>query len=183
MARGFFAIMPSRIKGKVSDMLKSLPKLLPLAALAVMCGSLTVPGQATAATAAGSVFAPGALPQGVFQSTFAEKAQARRRPRARRRGARRGRRGARRLRRGGRRVFRRRGRRHRGPRFAFRRIPIPYYYGTPYYAYDPYYGGYDYTPVPPPTGGRCARWSRRCSANWGYGNSDYWGCMRYHGCD
>lgn len=28
----------------------------------------------------------------------------------------------------------------------------------------------------------CSYWHRRCVANWGYSNSDYRGCMRYHGC-
>lgn len=28
----------------------------------------------------------------------------------------------------------------------------------------------------------CSYWSRRCTANWGYGNSNYYGCLRYHGC-
>lgn len=165
-------------------MLKSTLRPLPLAALAALCGALLAPSGAAAAPAAGAVFTPGALPPGVFKSITIEKVQQRRRARARRRAARRARRGVRRGRRGvrrGRRFARhyRRGRRHRGPYIA---IPY-YYYGDPYYYYDPYYyGGYDYTPVPAP-GGSCARWSRRCTASWGYGNGDYWGCMRYHGCD
>jgi hypothetical protein len=28
----------------------------------------------------------------------------------------------------------------------------------------------------------CRHWHRRCVRNWGYGNSNYYGCMRYHGC-
>jgi hypothetical protein len=43
-------------------------------------------------------------------------------------------------------------------------------YGAPYY-YDYDYGG-----------GRCDYWARRCADNWGYGNNDYYGCLRYHGC-
>lgn len=31
-------------------------------------------------------------------------------------------------------------------------------------------------------GRSCRHWSRRCARNWGYGNSNYYGCMRYHGC-
>lgn len=31
-------------------------------------------------------------------------------------------------------------------------------------------------------GGSCRYWSRRCANNWGYGGSNYRGCMRYHGC-
>jgi hypothetical protein len=30
--------------------------------------------------------------------------------------------------------------------------------------------------------GGCSYWSRRCAHNWGYGGSNYRGCMRYHGC-
>jgi hypothetical protein len=28
----------------------------------------------------------------------------------------------------------------------------------------------------------CDYWADRCAANWGYRNSDYYGCLRYHGC-
>ena len=28
----------------------------------------------------------------------------------------------------------------------------------------------------------CSYWSDRCADNWGYDNSDYYGCLRYHGC-
>lgn len=31
-------------------------------------------------------------------------------------------------------------------------------------------------------GDRCDYWSNRCEDNWGYGGSNYRGCMRYHGC-
>jgi len=31
-------------------------------------------------------------------------------------------------------------------------------------------------------GRSCRYWHRRCVRNWGYGNSNYYGCMRYHGC-
>jgi hypothetical protein len=47
----------------------------------------------------------------------------------------------------------------------------PYYYETaPYYYETPVYGD------------RCDYWHDRCVANWGYRNSDYYGCMRYYGC-
>ena len=56
------------------------------------------------------------------------------------------------------------------------------YFGFP----APYYPAPYYTPVPPPPppsyGGACAYWSDRCARNWGYGNSDYYGCLRYHRC-
>ena len=29
----------------------------------------------------------------------------------------------------------------------------------------------------------CRRWKEACADNWGYGNDDYYGCLRYHGCD
>lgn len=73
---------------------------------------------------------------------------------------------------GGRRVF---GRRF-GRRRYYNYTPIvPFVYGgavVPYYYY--YYDDYP--------AGRCAYWHRRCVANWGYRNSNYYGCMRYYGC-
>jgi len=88
----------------------------------------------------------------------------------------RGYRGFRRDFRGPRRIYRgfrsgRHFRRHyRGRRYY---TPItPYFYG--YYPYTYYY--YQYP------SGRCAYWHRRCVANWGYRNSNYYGCMRYYGC-
>jgi hypothetical protein len=30
--------------------------------------------------------------------------------------------------------------------------------------------------------GGCGRWKGACAENWGYGNEDYYGCLRYHGC-
>jgi hypothetical protein len=57
-----------------------------------------------------------------------------------------------------------------------------------YYGYRPYYRPYYYRPYVyrpyryPRYGGRCAYWSRRCVANWGYRNSNYYGCLRYHRC-
>ena len=60
------------------------------------------------------------------------------------------------------------------------------YFGrNPGYRYAPYrYYDYNryYTPAPQYRPGRCEYWSRRCAASWGYGNKDYRGCMRYHGC-
>ncbi|MEM8646860.1 MAG: hypothetical protein AAGF86_10995 [Pseudomonadota bacterium] len=162
-------------------MWNSTLKSLSFAAMTAVCGMLVAPSSGMAAPAAGAAFAPGGLPQGVFKSQLTEKVQQRRRARARRRAARRARRGARRFRRNARRY--RRGRRYRGPYIVLPSVAVPsYYYGDPYYDYDPYYyGGYDYTPAPAP-GGSCGRWSRRCTANWGYGNQNYWGCMQYHGC-
>lgn len=29
----------------------------------------------------------------------------------------------------------------------------------------------------------CSNWRQACSENWGYGTSDYYGCLKYHGCD
>jgi hypothetical protein len=56
---------------------------------------------------------------------------------------------------------------HRGPRFRF-------YFG-PSFAYPGY--GYGYRRY-----GSCSYWRYRCAQNWGYGNSNYYGCLRYHGC-
>jgi hypothetical protein len=57
----------------------------------------------------------------------------------------------------------------------------PRYYYSPYYARPYYYRPYAYRPYRY-SGSRCGYWSRRCAANWGYRNSNYYGCMRYHGC-
>jgi hypothetical protein len=72
---------------------------------------------------------------------------------------------------GGRRAFGRRlgGRRYYTP-------IVPFVYGG---LMAPYY--YDYYDDVYPAG-RCAYWHRRCVRNWGYRTSDYYGCMRYHGC-
>jgi hypothetical protein len=45
----------------------------------------------------------------------------------------------------------------------------------------PNYYGYGYS-RPRYSGGSCGYWSRRCGANWGWNNSSYYGCLRYHGC-
>jgi hypothetical protein len=29
----------------------------------------------------------------------------------------------------------------------------------------------------------CHHWREACAENWGYGNSDFYGCLRFHGCD
>jgi hypothetical protein len=29
----------------------------------------------------------------------------------------------------------------------------------------------------------CRHWQKACAENWGYGNNDYYGCLRYHGCE
>jgi hypothetical protein len=59
-----------------------------------------------------------------------------------------------------------------------------YFDRAPRYRYRPYY----YAPRPyyrAPRSYRarsCDYWSARCGANWGYGNKNYRGCMRYYGC-
>lgn len=83
-----------------------------------------------------------------------------------------------------------------GPGVSFYAGHYPYYYYP--YRYRPYYyygyrpryyryrysyrRSYRYRRYARRYRGRCARWSRRCAANWGYGGNDYRGCMRYHGC-
>jgi hypothetical protein len=46
--------------------------------------------------------------------------------------------------------------------------------------YPPYY--YAHPSRPRYSRGGCGYWSSRCAENWGYGNSNYYGCLRYHGC-
>lgn len=29
----------------------------------------------------------------------------------------------------------------------------------------------------------CSHWKNACGENWGYNNNDYYGCLKYHGCD
>jgi hypothetical protein len=31
--------------------------------------------------------------------------------------------------------------------------------------------------------GGCRHWKNSCGDNWGFGSDDYYGCLRYHGCD
>ena len=81
-----------------------------------------------------------------------------------------------------------------GPGVSFHVGRYPHYYYSPHY-----YGGYHYSPYyyssrpyhrhyrrsyrrPRAYGGRCGYWSQRCVANWGYRNSNYYGCLKYHGC-
>jgi len=45
-----------------------------------------------------------------------------------------------------------------------------------------YYQPYAYSRPRYYSGGSCGYWSRRCAANWGWRNGNYYGCMRYHGC-
>lgn len=57
----------------------------------------------------------------------------------------------------------------------------PHYNYGPYYYRPYYYRPYVYRPYRPYSS-RCGYWSQRCAANWGYGNNNYYGCLRYHGC-
>ena len=66
----------------------------------------------------------------------------------------------------------------------------PYYYSRGYYPTHigpgyVYYGNADYyrSGYYPRYGGRCSHWQRKCVANWGDRNEDYYGCMDYHGCE
>ena len=107
--------------------------------------------------------------------------RARRAGRRARRADRRSRRHARRhARRGDRRYHRRHKRRRARVHIGFYPYYYPYYYGgyAPYYYGTPTY----YTPRRRYRRGGCGYWKRQCRANWGYRNSDYYGCMRYHGC-
>jgi len=52
-----------------------------------------------------------------------------------------------------------------------------YYRRYHYYRYRPYRRRYYYR-----RHRSCSYWRRQCIRNWGYGNRNYYGCMRYHGC-
>lgn len=58
------------------------------------------------------------------------------------------------------------------------------HYYSPYYHRRHYYHRRYYRPAPRYRArpSRCQHWSRKCAANWGYGNKNWRGCMRYHGC-
>ena len=70
-----------------------------------------------------------------------------------------------------------------GWRGGYRGWGYPGYYGPNIYIAP--YGYYDDGPTyysAPPAGNRCAYWHRQCVKNWGSGNSNYYGCMRYEKC-
>lgn len=83
-----------------------------------------------------------------------------------------------------------------GPGVSFHAGHYPRYSHYPYYYYPHHYYPHHYyghrrsyyrqsyrSPKRYRTyGGRCARWSKRCAANWGRSRHDYNGCMRYHRC-
>jgi hypothetical protein len=85
--------------------------------------------------------------------------------------------------------------RRRAPRVVFPIAPSYFAHDYPYYASRGYYPthigpGYIY-PYPlysrsaysPRYAGRCAKWHRKCTSNWGYKSEDYYGCMEHHRCD
>ena len=74
------------------------------------------------------------------------------------------------------------GRRGRRFRRFFRGPFITLRFGRRYYHDDYYPYRHRYRYRYRRSRGRCARWSRRCANNWGYGNNDYYGCLEYHGC-
>ncbi|MBX2804360.1 MAG: hypothetical protein KTR19_00180 [Hyphomicrobiales bacterium] len=78
-----------------------------------------------------------------------------------------------------------------------KRIPLPLgpsytYYDYPYYYsrgfYPEHIGGYVYYPSSSSSRYNskyfksCVKWHKRCAANWGRKNNDYYGCMNYHNC-
>ena len=81
-------------------------------------------------------------------------------------------------------------RRHHGHRYRHRYGRYRYNYGGYWYAFPwwlgaaayPYYDDYYYNDYAPVGGGFCADIHRACVARWGYGNSNYVGCMRYDNC-
>jgi hypothetical protein len=72
---------------------------------------------------------------------------------------------------------------HRPRRFHGRSYGYPRHHRRPrsYFYFGPSFlwpdDGYGYSSYD-----RCTYWSYRCAQNWGYGNSNYYGCLRYHGC-
>lgn len=75
---------------------------------------------------------------------------------------------------------------YHGPRYRARR-PGFHYYGGWWYSFPWWLGVAPpryYQPAPPRAryAGRCEYWHQQCVRNWGYGNSNYRGCMRYHRC-
>jgi hypothetical protein len=87
------------------------------------------------------------------------------------------------------------GYRRRGPRVVFPIAPsylahdYPYYYSRGYYprhigpGYIYHYPVFHRPAYSARYGGRCAKWHRKCAANWGHRTGDYDGCMDYHRCD
>ena len=51
-----------------------------------------------------------------------------------------------------------------------------------YYWYGPQHQASQKAPRKSKAGKSCSRWNRACTTNWGRGNANYRGCMRYHGC-
>jgi hypothetical protein len=83
-----------------------------------------------------------------------------------------------------RRKFRRNYRSHRSHRSHRRHYRRYWYDDGPFFSLylgPDYYDYYDYYDRPY-YGGRCAYWARRCAKNWGYGNNNYYGCLRYYNC-
>jgi len=76
--------------------------------------------------------------------------------------------------------------RHRhGSRFKHRRRGHRHYYRGYWYA-SPWWmlgTGLAIGAGAAASGGRCGHVSRQCTARYGYGNSNYWGCMRYDNCN
>lgn len=72
------------------------------------------------------------------------------------------------------------------PRRSWRPYPYPRAYGYRYRRPAPraYYRSYR-RPVYPRyrTRNSCTYWANQCARNWGYGNNNYQGCLRYHRCN
>ncbi len=79
-------------------------------------------------------------------------------------------------------VYHRRYRRRHRYRYGYGYGPgIYFHFGSPYY-YPRYYNPRPRRYRRSRRRGGCGYWRDRCVANWGYRNSNYRGCMRYHGC-
>ena len=78
----------------------------------------------------------------------------------------------------------RRGGRIAYPRVRYRRPGYRYFYRGWWYpfAWWPIAAPVIYATPRVYRGGRCSYWARRCARTWGYGNANFYGCMRYHRC-
>ncbi len=73
------------------------------------------------------------------------------------------------------------GRRYRGRRRGYGHYYRGYWYSNPWWIVGT--GVAIGAGAAAASGGRCGWVSRQCTARWGYGGPNYWGCMRYDRCN
>jgi hypothetical protein len=74
----------------------------------------------------------------------------------------------------------RHGNRYRYRHGRYRHYHNGYYYANPWWLVPGIGVGIGLGAVTP--GYSCGYWQDQCAARWGYRGSNYYGCMRYHGC-